>query len=247
VLRKAQQEYPGDFWINYYLGEVLLAYNIDRREAISCLRSAVAIRPQSGPPHCALGMALEANGQRDEAIACYRKAIKHQPDSARPHLLLGRALREKGQPAEALASYRRALALQPDSAEAHMGLAWLRANCPDARFRDTTEAVRLASRAVELLPHRVESWNRLGAVHYRAGDWQATVTTLDKAQAVGTGGNSFTWFFLAMAHWQLGHKDEARKWYDQAVEWMDKNQPENEELHRFRAEAAELLELKEKK
>src|SRR5262249_41840590 len=153
-----------------------------------------------------LGVAMEANGQRDEAIACYRKAIKHQPDNVRPHLVLGRALREKGQPGEAMASYRRALALKPDSAEAHRGLAWLRANCSDARFRDTTEAVTLARRAVELLPNRVESWNLLGAVHYRAGDWQAAVTTLDKAQTIGTGGDGFTWFFLAMAHWQLGHK-----------------------------------------
>jgi hypothetical protein len=31
------------------------------------------------------------------------------------------------------------------------------------------------------------------------------------------------------------------------VEWMDKNQPTDEELRRFRAEAAELLGLKEKK
>src|SRR5262249_14196443 len=65
VLRKAQQEYPGDFWINHYLGDVLRVNDIDHREAICCLRSAVAIRPQSGAPHCSLGMALEANGQRD--------------------------------------------------------------------------------------------------------------------------------------------------------------------------------------
>lgn len=45
-----------------------------------------------------------------------------------------------------------------------------------------------------------------------------------------------------MAHWQLGDQDEARKFYDQAVEWMEKNKPQDEELKRFRAEAAELLE-----
>jgi len=51
------------------------------------------------------------------------------------------------------------------------------------------------------------------------------------------GGDSTEWFFLAMAHWQMGNKEEARKRYDQAVQWMDKNQPTNEELRRFRAEA----------
>ena len=55
------------------------------------------------------------------------------------------------------------------------------------------------------------------------------------------GGDSADWFFLAMAHWQLGEKDKARQWYDRAVEWMDKNEPMNEELRRFRNEAEELI------
>lgn len=44
-----------------------------------------------------------------------------------------------------------------------------------------------------------------------------------------------------MAYWQIGRHDEARMWYDKATEWMDQNQPDNEELLRFRAEAAQLL------
>ena len=58
------------------------------------------------------------------------------------------------------------------------------------------------------------------------------------------GGNSMDWFFLAMAYQQLGEKEKARQWYDRAVQWMDKNQPKNEELRRFRREAAELLGVK---
>jgi hypothetical protein len=44
-----------------------------------------------------------------------------------------------------------------------------------------------------------------------------------------------------MAHWQLGHKEDARNWYDNAAAWMDKNQPNSAELDRFRAEAADML------
>jgi hypothetical protein len=47
----------------------------------------------------------------------------------------------------------------------------------------------------------------------------------------------FNAFFLAMAEWQLGNKNAAGKWYDQAVNWMAKNKPKDEELVRFRAEA----------
>ena len=48
-----------------------------------------------------------------------------------------------------------------------------------------------------------------------------------------------------MAHWQLGHADEARSWYAKAVAWTEKNAPQNKELIRFRAEAAALLGLSE--
>ena len=54
-------------------------------------------------------------------------------------------------------------------------------------------------------------------------------------------GNSGDWFFLAMAHWRLGDQAQARQWFDQAVKWMDKYQPKNEELGRFRAEAEALI------
>jgi hypothetical protein len=49
-----------------------------------------------------------------------------------------------------------------------------------------------------------------------------------------------------MVHWRLGEKEQGRKWYDQAVQWMDKNAPQSAELKRNRAEAAELLGIKDK-
>ena len=48
-------------------------------------------------------------------------------------------------------------------------------------------------------------------------------------------------FFLATAHWHLGDKEEARRWYDKAVEWMDENKPNDKDLVRFRDEAAKLI------
>jgi hypothetical protein len=49
-----------------------------------------------------------------------------------------------------------------------------------------------------------------------------------------------------MAHWQMGHKDEARAWYDKALAWMDKHAGyKYRELVRLRDEAAELLGLPE--
>ena len=43
------------------------------------------------------------------------------------------------------------------------------------------------------------------------------------------GGDSFQWFFLAMAKWQVGNEEQAGKWYDRAVEGADENQPADRE------------------
>jgi tetratricopeptide (TPR) repeat protein len=143
--------------------------------------------------------------------------------------------------AEAIAHNRKAVQLTPDDAVDLNDLAWLLANSPDPRLRDPVAAVAAATRAVKLAPKDGNGWNTLGVAYYRKRDWNAAVAALEKSMAVRKGGDAFDWFFLAMAHWQLGEKDQARTWYDNAVPWSEKNQPHNEELLRFRAEAEALM------
>jgi tetratricopeptide (TPR) repeat protein len=123
-------------------------------------------------------------------------------------------------------------------------LAWLLATCPDPDLRDPSRAVGLAKKAVELAQAAPEFRNTLGVARYRAGDWPGAIEALAKSEELAPGTSvGFNAFFLAMAHRQLGHQDEPRQWYDRAVQWTEKNQPEDEELRRFRAEAAALLGL----
>ena len=109
---------------------------------------------------------------------------------------------------------------------------------------DPGRALDSAQKAVDLAPNEGNNWNTLGAAHYRAAEWTAAIDCLNKSGELRTGGDSFDWFFLAMAHWQLDHKEEARKWFQNADGWMDTNQPNNEELLRIREEAAKLLAAK---
>jgi tetratricopeptide (TPR) repeat protein len=166
---------------------------------------------------------------------------------AKEYSNLAMILSTNGRPEEADKAYRKLLELAPQNPAAHNILAWVLATCPDSKFRDPKRAAELAKKATELAPNEASYWNTLGVAQYRAGDWKAALAALEKSMELGKGGNSFDWYFLAMAHWQLGKRDESRKWYDQAVEWMEKNQPKNEELRRFRAEAAELLGIEKKK
>ena len=129
--------------------------------------------------------------------------------------------------------------------QARNSLAWLLATCPDVKVRGPIVAVGLAKQAVQGTQTWATPWNILGVAHYRAGDWKAAVTALEHSMQLHQGGDGVDWFFLAMAHSKMDHEEQARKWYDQAVQWMDKNKPQDEELRRFRAEAAELLGIKD--
>ena len=92
-----------------------------------------------------------------------------------------------------------------------------------------------------MAPKDKNGWHVLGVAQYRAGEWQRAIEAVEKSMKLNQDANAGGWFVLAMAHWQLDHKDQARKWNDKAIDWMDKNQPNNEELRRFRAEAEETM------
>jgi tetratricopeptide (TPR) repeat protein len=125
----------------------------------------------------------------------------------------------------------------------HDVLAWYLADLADPGSRDETWAVELAREAVRLVPNDADFRNTLGVTHYRAGNWQEAVAALEKAMELSNGGRADDWFILAMAHWRLGDKDAARRWFDQAVEWTQTHEPPwyNDALRRYEAEARELI------
>src|SRR5262249_41222889 len=147
---------------------------------------------------------------------------------------LGKALEDQGKLAETIACFRKAGELNPNFALAHSCLAWLLTNCREAKLRDAPGGLEAARKAVGVAPRSALARQVLGWAHYRAGDWKASIEALEKSCALDNpkGGDSAQWFFLAMAHWQLGEQDKAREWYGRAVQWMDKNKPRDETLRR---------------
>jgi serine/threonine protein kinase/Flp pilus assembly protein TadD len=140
---------------------------------------------------------------------------------------------------------RRAARGGADPAATHNDLAWFVATHPNPVLRDPSLAVELAQEATRRAAENGNYWNTLGVAHYRAGDWMAARNALEKSMKLGRGGNSGDWFFLAMITWRQGDKEAARAWFEKAARWMEQNAPRSEELRRFRAEAATLLEIKE--
>jgi serine/threonine protein kinase/predicted negative regulator of RcsB-dependent stress response len=214
------------------------------------------------------GIALRS--LRDEvgtAVKCHRQALRmcekliadyDQPffrsEWGRSQFTLGTAHRLAGRFGEAVQSlqcaldcYRQVSNASDDPlnrsqlASVRNELAWLLATCQEIEFRDPDRAVRLAREAVEASPQEGNFWNTLGAAYYRAGNWIEARKALGKSIELRHGGDGFDWFLLAMSHWRQGERNEARTRYEQAVAWMEKTRPNDEELTRFRAEASELL------
>jgi tetratricopeptide (TPR) repeat protein len=95
-------------------------------------------------------------------------------------------------------------------------LACLLAECPYPEIQDPARAAELARQAIQLDQYNGWYWSQLGKALYRLGDWQAAVEAQGKAAELFSSPYASCMFYQAMGHWQVGNKEEARDWYEQA-------------------------------
>ena len=205
----------------------------------------------------AAGYQVRANmflniGAFDKAIADCDAAIRLGPTNCGMFTIRAAAYSGKGDWEKAVADAEIAIELVEKSDGAHLEkaqqctfVAYFLATFSDRRVWKLEQALQLARRATELAPALGNSWWALGVAEYRMGNYQAAVEMLTKGLELTPSDSPEIWLFLAMAHWQLEHKEDAWRWYDKAAAWMKENKPLEDEC-RFRAEAAELLGIAEK-
>jgi WD40 repeat protein len=161
---------------------------------------------------------------KDEAIAAYRGP-----------LMMAERLMAKypNQP-----DYQRMVDSGPN------GLAWGWATHPDTKLRDPAHAVELARMAARVAVKSASTWNTLGTALYRNGDWSGAIAALRRSNELNAKRTlGFNAYILAMAHLRRGEAAPARIWFDIAGRWHQHVAPANEELTRFRTEAAGVLGL----
>jgi superkiller protein 3 len=237
---------PNHSGAHYGLGRALMELREQPEEAIAALRKSIELDPKRVDAHYQLGVLLRRQNQSDQAVACFRKAIALNPKHATAQRDLGSILAIQGKTDAGIALMRKAVELNPKLGGSHIELAWHLATATDAKLRDPKAAVSHARTATALQPDRPNYWRILGVALLRDGDYQAAAEALERFEKMTNGNDHHHGFFLAMAYWQLGERDKAGQAYERAQRWMDLNQPKNEELRRFRAEASELLERKER-
>jgi WD40 repeat protein/tetratricopeptide (TPR) repeat protein len=252
-----------------YLYEAsLLEATGQARQAVTALRQCVTLRKQLAkdaadvPQYHAqlalayhrLGLALQSTERFQEAEKvnrqafdilmklknAYPNATEYRTGAAMVCKDYGILLASAARCEEAAKALQQAVDFDADQSAAHDQLAQLLATCSDQKVRDPAKAVESGQRAVKLAPTNGSFWNTLGIAQFRAGDWRAAEEALETAREL-SGERSPDLFILAMAHWQLGDKEKARREYDEAVHQMEKSHAGDAALARSRDEAAALL------
>jgi Flp pilus assembly protein TadD len=205
----------------------------------------VARDPQSFIGHHNLGTLYLRAHEPELAIPHLKEATQIEPTYLEARNSLASALAETGDCGEAIRQLEIALET-PDAPTAHRALsynnlAWNLATCADPRYRDPPRAVAMAEKALELAPKMGPYWSTLAAAQYRAGQFEEAVQSLTKSIELRSGADCAELYFLAMALWQLGRQNEARRWFDEATQLRAEHQLDDAESARLEAEAAQLL------
>jgi tetratricopeptide (TPR) repeat protein len=171
-----------DFAPAYYnLGNARLAQS-RTEDAVVLFSQAVRLDEQFADAHRQLGAALEQSGKAQEALKHFERAVSLKPNDPAARARLAALLTSMGRTEAAIGHYREAIKLDPDMPALLNNLAWTLATDPEARFRDGTEAVRLAERAVKLSEPRAPMLlGTLAAAYAEAGRFGEAIRTAQEA------------------------------------------------------------------
>ena len=101
---------------------------------------------------------------------------------------------------------------------------WTCVLAPDS-LDDYRLLVELAVRGHDMPSADLSMKPELGAALYRAGEFEQALQRLNERESAPANSKTlpvYSWYFLAMTHYKLGHHEEAQKWLAQATEFTDK-------------------------
>lgn len=142
----------------------------------------VAVTENNYKMHNNYGAALQKEGRLEEAFAQYKESLRIAPQYFRARNNLGAVYLQKGEIKQAIACWNEALRYKSDNVEVINNLAWVRATWGNPEFRNSDEAVRLATRACELTGYaQPDILDTLAAAYAAAGKFPQAIETAKKA------------------------------------------------------------------
>jgi tetratricopeptide (TPR) repeat protein len=149
--------------------------------AIELFNKAIERNPASAFAHLGRAVAYQSLGEFDTAIDDFDQAIRVNPRLGLVFASRGEAWHAKGDYEKALADFDEAIV--PKTGEAAFNSrAWLRATCPDEKFRDGAKAIEDATESCELTDWmNAEFLDTLAAAYAEAGNFDEAVELQKRA------------------------------------------------------------------
>lgn len=178
-LKSAAAALPGDPMPVQALG---VAYMLQKRyrDAVQSFSQALALRPGQIPWIMARAEAYEDLGLTDKALVDYDACLKINPKFASAYVKIGVIYQLRGQVADAERAYREAISIDPSQAFAYNNLAFGAAE----RKERLDDALRWATKAVELQPQFPQFQDTLGWVRRARGELAEAASVLEKARTL---------------------------------------------------------------
>ena len=140
------------------------------------INDAIKLDPSIPDLYLHRGNAWKERGELKEAMADFDQAISANPLSALSYLNRGICWCEVGKFEKAITDLETSLRLDGSDFQTWNQIAWLRATCPEDRFRNGQQAIEYATKACELTGYG--NWwivDTLGAAYAEASDFPNAV------------------------------------------------------------------------
>jgi len=142
----------------------------------------LALTPNSYTLQCSYGCVLFKEGRAGEAAEHFAKTLQFNPEYLPALNNLGAAYGAQGKTRQAIICYNKVLELEPNNIDALNNLAWIRATEEDPNYRNSEDAIRLATDACKLAnyekPYLLDT---LAAAYAASGKFGEAATTAEKA------------------------------------------------------------------
>jgi tetratricopeptide (TPR) repeat protein len=219
------EETPFD---HYYLGRVAAARE-EYTVALDHFKWVANVADTMPESWIDIGAVYRRMQQPEQEIEIYRQGLGHMRDDSSTYrmlFVLGAAYERNGQIEQATATFEELIAKSPDNATALNYLGYMLAD----KGQRLDYARDLIERAVKLSPDNAAYLDSFGWVYFRLGKYPDALIHLKKAS--GLTSDPVIFDHLGDVYSATGNKDEARRWWQKALELDPKNAGIQEKLAR---------------
>jgi eukaryotic-like serine/threonine-protein kinase len=195
--------------VHFSLGSVYTATGRNT-EAVSEIKQALQLAPNSDDGYLRLGRAYLATGKRQEGLEALRKAVSLNPYYWYNHYTLGSAYFRLGMTDDSLREFKEQAAQNPESEDGfnNVGSAYLQA----AQWK---KAIPEFEKAIKIKPS-LEAYSNLATAYYHSGRYKEAIPVYEEAVQLDPN-QPETIRNLAEAYARTGQDQKAKEAFNRAI------------------------------